>query len=142
MGRAGQGQIEHTEVAEYFRDTYDVVPDRSFFDAVSENFDDRDAMAAYLRDRIPQTLSNPYNQLDIATLAAYAGAPELALEALQNSLSFFAINIAIVWSPLFREVRQLEEFRDYMREIGMVEVWQQVGWPDLCEPIGDDFRCD
>jgi hypothetical protein len=57
-------------------------------------------------------------------------------------LSFFAINVAVVWSPLFREVRQLEEFRDYMREIGMVEVWREVGWPDLCEPIGDDFRCD
>ena len=42
----------------------------------------------------------------------------------------------------FSEVRQLEEFRDYMREIGMVDVWNDLGWPDRCEPAGDDFRCD
>ena len=138
MGRARQRQVEPAEVARYFRETFASFSE--WHTGLAEIFDDRDAVAANLRERI--ALGNPFNQLDIAAHAAYVGEPELALEALKNNLSFFALNINLVWSPLFSEVRQLEEFRDYMREIGMVDVWNDLGWPDRCEPAGDDFRCD
>jgi hypothetical protein len=87
--------------------------------------------------------SSTADQLDIATHAAYVDEPALALEALQNASRYFAINTVFVWTPLFRDVRRLDEFKSYLREIGMVDVWRDIGWPDLCEPTGgDDFRCD
>jgi len=53
------------------------------------------------------------------------------------------IRIILFWQPVFREVRQLDEFKDYMREIGLVAYWREYGWPDLCKPVGeDDFECE
>ena len=35
------------------------------------------------------------------------------------------------------------EFKAFLREIGIVEYWQEYGWPDICRPLdGDDFDCD
>jgi hypothetical protein len=42
-----------------------------------------------------------------------------------------------------KEVRQLPRFKEFMREISLVNYWKKFGWPDLCRPVGDDdFECD
>jgi hypothetical protein len=47
-----------------------------------------------------------------------------------------------VWVPLYRDVRQLDEFEDYMRETGMVDEWIAHGWTELCEQVaGREFHC-
>jgi hypothetical protein len=141
MGRARAGQIDSAVVSRYFRDTYASIG--PWHMELARRFDDREAVAGFLRERIGLTRTNPFNQLDIATHAAYVDEPELALEAFQNASSYFAINSVFLWTPLFREVRQLDEFKAHMREIGMVDVWREIGWPDLCEATGgEDFRCD
>jgi adenylate cyclase len=78
-----------------------------------------------------------------AIFAAYLHDPQLALQAMRKSIDGTAVNSFLFWTPLFREVRQLDEFKDYMREIGLVDYWKQYGWPDLCQPVGaDDFNCE
>ena len=46
------------------------------------------------------------------------------------------------WSPDFKPFRQLAEFKELMRHIGLVDLWKSRGWPDLCHPVGDSFECD
>ena len=77
------------------------------------------------------------------------GADEEILAFLQDSLvkgNF--VNLANtlesgIWMPAFTEVRQLPGFKKFLRDAGIVELWRERGWPDLCRPLGDeDFTCD
>jgi hypothetical protein len=48
-----------------------------------------------------------------------------------------------IWLPHMVEVRQLPRFKKFVKDIGLVDYWNQFGWPDLCRPVGDgDFVCD
>ena len=89
-----------------------------------------------------ENLSSSY-LMYITTAAAYFGDPEFALSAMEKSISLQAIGLVAYWTPLFHEARQLPRFKELMREIGLVDYWNEFGWPDLCRPIGDDdFVCD
>ena len=33
-------------------------------------------------------------------------------------------------------------FKEFINKTGIVEVWEERGWPDQCRPIGDSFECD
>jgi len=139
MGRVREGQGDRATIARFFREQATVPMRRD----LAARFDDRDAVVEYLTDAVRQDLNNQFRHVDIAVFAAYFDAPELSLEALKNTSSAFGINLAFAWMPLFHEVRQLDEFREYLREAGVVDVWNALGWPDLCEPLGgDEFRCD
>jgi len=36
----------------------------------------------------------------------------------------------------------LPEFKQLVRNEGLVDYWRVYGWPDLCRPLGDDdFQC-
>jgi TolB-like protein len=84
----------------------------------------------------------PMGRIIIAALAAFLGDQQLAMRAIKASLDETTFPISFIWQPVFRDVRQLDEFKDYMREIGLVEYWRQYGWPDLCQPVReDDFEC-
>jgi TolB-like protein/Tfp pilus assembly protein PilF len=57
--------------------------------------------------------------------------------AFANSLNYG------VWMPAFSALRQLPGFKPMLRDAGLVELWRERGWPDLCRPVGDtDFVCD
>jgi hypothetical protein len=67
------------------------------------------------------------------------------MEALEKGVKTHASGMAIVWWPVMREVRQLNRFKKFVREIGLVDYWKEYGWPDnhICRPVGDDdFECD
>jgi TolB-like protein len=75
----------------------------------------------------------------IALWAAYFGDADFAMDAFEKNLTL----TNSVWVPAVSEVRQLPRFRNYVREIGLVDYWKQFGWPDLCHPTDDgDFVCD
>lgn len=41
-----------------------------------------------------------------------------------------------------REARKLPEFRQLVRELGLLDYWREYGWGDFCKPVGDnDFEC-
>jgi len=59
--------------------------------------------------------------------------------ALKNSLRL-AFHL---WAPAFSGLRQLPEYKQFLRDSGLVGLWKERGWPDLCKPLGeDDFTCE
>lgn len=79
-----------------------------------------------------------------ATLAAYFGDAEYALSVFRELLpSIGADTVAyMIWSPLFADMRALPEFKELVKDMGLVEYWRVYGWPDYCSPLDDeDFRC-
>jgi TolB-like protein/Tfp pilus assembly protein PilF len=79
---------------------------------------------------------------DIAMLAAYFDAPELALQAKWDEARYAPVRLFALWYPVMAPVRQLPEFKTFMREVNLVDYWRTYGWADACRPLdGDDFVC-
>jgi tetratricopeptide (TPR) repeat protein len=54
-----------------------------------------------------------------------------------------ATNAIGIWSDTGKKYRQSGHFRDFMRRIGAVDYWNEVGPPPGCRLLGDnDFECD
>jgi adenylate cyclase len=82
---------------------------------------------------------------DISILAAYFGDPEFAMDTMEKSIRKHAVGIFKIWYPVMKDVRQLPRFKEFVRDIGLVDYWKEYGWPDsgICRPVGDDdFVCD
>jgi len=40
-------------------------------------------------------------------------------------------------------VRRHPEFKELMRELALVDLWRESGWPEHCRPLSaNDFECD
>jgi len=75
--------------------------------------------------------------------AAYFEDPEFAIEAMEKGVRVHGASMTFSWWPVMKEVRRLPRFKEFVREIGLVDYWKEYGWPDLCRPVGDDdFVCD
>jgi TolB-like protein/DNA-binding winged helix-turn-helix (wHTH) protein/Tfp pilus assembly protein PilF len=77
-----------------------------------------------------------------SAIAAAIGENELALEFMRESLQDAWQGFFWMWLPVFDEVRMQPGFRDLLIESGIVEYWQQHGWPEVCQPDGASFSCD
>jgi hypothetical protein len=41
------------------------------------------------------------------------------------------------------KVRQLPRFKEFIRNMGLVDYWNKFDWPDICRPLENgDFECD
>jgi hypothetical protein len=81
--------------------------------------------------------------VQIGVWSAYFGDSELALRALEEATARNAQNALHFWLPSMREVRQTPRFKEFIREVGLVDYWREFGWSDLCRPVGaTDFECD
>jgi hypothetical protein len=48
-----------------------------------------------------------------------------------------------IWRPVYRDMRKLPRFKEFVRQIGLVDYWREYGWPDMCRRLGEnDFECD
>jgi TolB-like protein/Tfp pilus assembly protein PilF len=122
----------------------EIVFSNSIFDVAKEHLDSPKEGLAEL-DRIYTDNDNlssaEFNYISI--WAAYFGDPEFALEAIEKSQGIEASGVALSWMPFMHEVRQLPRFKEFVREIGLVDYWEKFGWPDICRPLDDgDFVCD
>jgi TolB-like protein/DNA-binding winged helix-turn-helix (wHTH) protein len=91
----------------------------------------------------PLVVADPGNRRDIGMWAGHFGDPTLALTAMLASTNEASMRTIYLWYPQLKEMRQLPEFKAFLREIGIVGYWQEYGWPDICRPLdGDDFACD
>jgi adenylate cyclase len=80
---------------------------------------------------------------NVSVWAAYFGDPEFAMDAMEKGTRINATGLFKIWLPVMHEVRQLPRFKEFAKEIGLVDYWKKFGWPDLCRPVGDDdFECD
>jgi hypothetical protein len=83
-----------------------------------------------------------HRRRDIGLWAGHFGDPALAFKALRAAIDEQASAITFVWLPQLEPMRQLPEFKAYMRDIGMVAYWQEYGWPSFCNPLdAHDFEC-
>lgn len=98
--------------------------------------DDRDALLDYLSALQAGTTHNGLNAF-IMFWALYLDDEELALRALPYMKSPW-----FMWNPLTRRIRNTEEFKRELIDLGVVDYWREYGWGDFCAPTqGEDFEC-
>jgi hypothetical protein len=86
---------------------------------------------------------NPNGLRTIGLWAGYFGDAALALDAMRSAINEQGGQAVYLWMPQLKEMRQLPEFKAFLREIGMVAYWEEYGWPEICRPVDDDtFNCD
>lgn len=104
-------------------------------------FIDAPAGAAAADIRLLASSASAEEKALLAEWAAFYREPELSLQLLTDAAPHVS-HPALVWQPLFRDVRGLPAFRDLARTLGLVEYWRTFGWSDFCQPsTGDEFVC-
>jgi TolB-like protein/Tfp pilus assembly protein PilF len=88
-------------------------------------------------------------QYVVSQWASYFGDQEFALKVFRGvSEDNPFLGQWAVWRPIYRNMRKLPGFKDYLRKIGLVDYWRKSGdWGDFCHPMssangGDDFECE
>jgi DNA-binding winged helix-turn-helix (wHTH) protein/tetratricopeptide (TPR) repeat protein len=87
-----------------------------------------------LEDRYQQALrdESPGQLLPVVLLAPHRGDPALAMNALR-AIGPTTQNLFAVWRPALRDVRRLPQFRNLVRDIGLLAYWKETGhWGDFC----------
>jgi TolB-like protein/Tfp pilus assembly protein PilF len=47
-----------------------------------------------------------------------------------------------LWAADYSSLREMPEYKQFLINVNLVDLWKERGWPDLCHPIGeDDFEC-
>ena len=76
----------------------------------------------------------------------YLGEIDLAHDAARRSIEdrsmFPADFLAMDASPNFTRFRADPRFQQLVRDVGLLDYWRAVAWPDLCRPRGDGVTCD
>jgi len=53
------------------------------------------------------------------------------------------MNTWFIWMPLFKQTRQQPGFETLVRDLGLVDYWEEFGWPDICQRVdGDRIHCE
>jgi DNA-binding winged helix-turn-helix (wHTH) protein/TolB-like protein len=104
--------------------------------------DDEAAVASALSSVSGRPVQRPLEARFYAALAARSGRHDLAVEFLRTSMQHSWSSFFWAWLPVFDETRRHASFRTLVRESGLVEYWQAHGWPEMCQPAADDFRCE
>ncbi|MDY6983750.1 MAG: hypothetical protein SV422_11735, partial [Pseudomonadota bacterium] len=103
---------------------------------------DIEKVRAAVRDYNARPDKVPAEATYYSALAAYVGEHELAVELMRFSLQDVWLALHWLWLPVFDETRELESFRQLLRDSGMVAYWEQHGWPEVCRPVDATFVCD
>jgi TolB-like protein len=113
---------------------------RSSLDAISAAIKDPSLLASGIKAAIEEE--------DIVTLNHFGAIPVI-MDSLNHSLAngdMLKLSIDLgnyLWSPTFSDLRQLPEYKQFMRDVGLVELWKVRGWPEICLALGeDDFECE
>jgi TolB-like protein/DNA-binding winged helix-turn-helix (wHTH) protein len=107
--------------------------------ALAALLDEPSSAAAEIR-RAAAT-ADVFERTFLAEWAAYYGEPDLALELLVGAPPQYVLSTGLWWQPLLRDARGLPGFKKIARDLGLIDYWRAYGWPDVCQPSGDDFVC-
>ncbi len=105
------------------------------------NIDDVAALDAAVQAYVATPDKVSVASLYYAAFAARLGDHELAVNLLRSALDDVWTSLFWLWLPLFDEARQLDSFKQLLRESGVVDYWREHGWPKVCQPDGEDFSC-
>jgi TolB-like protein len=85
---------------------------------------------------------SPVALMFMAAWTAYFGDPVFASHLAEEAVGRQKSMIYYFWLPLFEDVRRVPEFKDVVRDLGLVDYWREYGWPPFCRPLdGEDFSC-
>ena len=105
---------------------------------------DINAALQLIRDGLEDPATPDSYKPVLARLAAKLGSPELALEILRENPGYAYGADSAVWMDFLSEMRQLPDFKGFVRDAGFYDYWVTTGnWADKCRPLegGDDFEC-
>jgi tetratricopeptide (TPR) repeat protein len=122
----------------------DIVLPYPIWDITKEHLDStKDGLAELRKIYYDNNNRSSGDFAQISICAAFFGDLEFAMDALEKAVIIESSCVFAIWQPVMRQVRQLPRFKEFVREIGLVDYWNEFGWPDICRPVGDgDFECD
>lgn len=106
------------------------------------NHGNRAAVRDALTDFSEKDAGGGVEPLFYSAVAAHAGETEQSLALLSEAVRDVWLRIHWAWLPVYDEVRKHPDFKRLMTESGLVDYWQENGWPAMCRPVGDDFSCE
>jgi len=106
------------------------------------HIDDREVLDAGVQGYVASPSKVSAASLYYAAFAARLGDQALAVQLLRSALDDVWTSLFWLWLPVFDEARKLDAFKQLLRESGVVEYWGQHGWPQVCQPQGEDFSCN
>jgi hypothetical protein len=108
------------------------------------NFDSETSALAAMRDVfVSDTGLSGEGRVIMASMAAFYGDPQFALDVMSEELSTNVLRINRIWYPYFSEMRGLPGFKNLAEDTGLLSYWRTVEWADSCRPVGDnDFECN
>jgi hypothetical protein len=113
-----------------------------FGEELLARFDDPEAAVAWIEDKVTDASPATRNVLILfAFFAAYFGARDLALSLLRRQFDQPGAGSPLlnIWHPVFTEVRTLDGFKAFVRDLGIYDFWRETGkWGDFARPKGDD----
>jgi tetratricopeptide (TPR) repeat protein len=108
----------------------------------SINQDDITAVTGLLSSYDPETRAGTVELVYYSAIAAYTGKHELAVDLMARAVAEVGLNIHWMWLPVFDETRKSEDFKTLLVQAGLVDYWQEYGWPPYCGPVGESFSCE
>jgi len=122
----------------------DILPYLSIDDVAKEHFESPEVGLVALRRLYADNESLSAGDWIILSMwIAYFGDHEFAFEVVKRALRIEASGTFFIWFPQMREVRYLARFKEFVKEIGLVDYWNKFGWPDLCHKLNNgDFMFD
>ena len=99
-----------------------------------ESFEDRERALRWLHGAFDHCLPCDFWFIN---WGGYFGDDELVLRAMRRSHDLWAF-----WTPLAASARRHADFKDILREAGLIDYWNEFGWGEFCSPSGgDELNC-
>lgn len=103
------------------------------------NFLDDPAGAAAEIRAAADSATDP-EKVALSVWAAYYNETESALDILAGVIARRS-HPAVIWHPLFADVRKLHGFETLVDTLGMTAYWRVHGYGDFCKPAGERVAC-
>ncbi len=101
--------------------------------------DPEEALEALRRFDADGAHDNPLGRAIITVWAAWLGDDRLALKQFQQLIDSRVAAFFIIWRPIQHGMRMLPGFKDFLRQLGLVDYWRATGnWSDFCRPVGEE----